>query len=39
LLFFQESFKALTADENFLNMLAAEKLGEIPYILMDGEIK
>lgn len=39
LLFFQESFRALTADENFLNMLAAEKLGEIPYILMDGEIK
>lgn len=37
LLFFQDSFKALVADENFLNMLAAEKLGEVPYILMEGE--
>lgn len=37
LLFFQESFKELVADENFLNMLAAEKLGEVPYILMEGE--
>lgn len=37
LLFFQESFKTLTADENFLNMLAAEKLGGVPYILMESE--
>lgn len=37
LLFFQESFKTLTADDNFLNLLAAEKLGEVPYILMEGE--
>jgi ParB family chromosome partitioning protein len=37
LLSFRESFKTLTADENFLNMLAAEKLGDVPYILMEGE--
>lgn len=37
LLFFQESFKSLTADDNFLNMLAAEKLGEVPYIFVEGE--
>jgi ParB family chromosome partitioning protein len=37
LLFFHESFKSLTADDNFLNMLAAEKLGEVPYIFVEGE--
>lgn len=35
LLFFRESFRTLAKDENFLNLIAAEKVGEVPQTVMD----
>ena len=38
LLFFHEGFNRIKSDENFQNLLVAEKLGKVPSIFTEGEI-